>query len=243
MSRTPSLTGPIAFFCWKEDILPSFKLFEPPVPPSNAQEQSDAGVGRRMVLAIFLSCLAFLARSVPLLLMLSAVNLLVLIWLRRGPRSLKREMRTFCWQTLIILTLYLIRFRNVEGLWMGFKVSWQLFLAFLPVMVVSRTVSQAAAVRILNRIMPGQMAFVLSTCIRFVPQLLSEIKNIYEGQLLRGARILPRDLIRPWNWPDLLHCVVVPSIVQGMALAGNIALAARARGYGCCPQRTCWPGE
>jgi energy-coupling factor transport system permease protein len=196
-----------------------------------------------MALAMILSCLAFLARSLPLLLLLSAANILVLVWLRRGPRSLKRELRTFCWQTMVILTLYLIRFRSMEGLWTGFKVSWQLFLAFLPAMVISRSIPQAAAVRILNRILPGQMAFVLSTCLKFVPQILVEIKNIYEGQVLRGARILPRDLLRPWHWPDLLHCVIVPSVVQGMALAGNIALAARARGYGRNPRRTCWPGE
>ena len=110
-------------------------------------------------------------------------------------------------------------------------------------MVVSRTISRAAAVRILHRIMPGQMAFVLSTCLKFVPQLLAEIKSIYEGQVLRGARILPRDLVRPWHWPDMLHCVIVPSVVQGMALAGNIALAAKARGFGLRKRRTCWPGE
>jgi energy-coupling factor transport system permease protein len=196
-----------------------------------------------MVTAILLSCLAFVARSLPLLLMLSAANVLVLCWLRCGPRSLKRELKTFLWQTLIILTLYMIRFQNAEGLWSGFKVSWQLFLAYLPAMAVSQTVSQAAAVRILNRIMPARMAFVLSTCLKFVPQLLAEIKNIYEGQVLRGARILPRDLLRPWHWPDLLHCVIIPAIVQGMVLAGNIALAAKARGYGRKRVRTCWPGE
>jgi energy-coupling factor transport system permease protein len=155
---------------------------------------------------------------------------------------LKRELRTFVWQTVVILTLYLIRFQSPEGLWTGFKVSWQLFLAFLPAMVFSRTTSQAAIVRILTRVMPARMAFVLSTCLKFVPQLLAEIKHIYEGQVLRGARILPRDLLRPWHWPDLLHCVIVPAVVQGMALAGNIALAARARGFGRQPKRTCWPG-
>ena len=143
---------------------------------------------------------------------------------------------------MVILTLYLIRFQSPDGLWTGFKVSWQLFLAYLPAMVFSRTTSQAAIVRILTRVMSARMAFVLSTCLKFVPQLLAEIQNIYEGQVLRGARILPRDLLRPWHWPDLLHCVIVPGIVQGMALAGNIALAARARGFGRQSKRTCWPG-
>jgi len=227
--------------------LPRFKLFEPslPVPsspnPGEANKQ-DAGVGRRMVVVMVLSCLAFLARSLPLLLILSAVNMAVLFWLHCNPLSLKRELRIFLWQTLIILTLYLIRFQSLAGIWIGFTVSWRMFLAFLPVMVFSRTTSQAGIIRILTRVMSARMAFVLSTCLKFVPQLLGEVKNIYEGQLLRGARILPRDLIRPWHWPDLLHCVIVPSVVQGMVLAGNIALAARARGFGRHARRTCWPG-
>jgi len=227
--------------------LPRFKLFESSLPVSSSpngdeHKPNDAYVGRRMAVVMVLSCLAFLARSLPLLLILSAANLLVLFWLRCSPRSLKRELRTFIWQTLIILTLYLIRFQSLTGLWIGFTVSWRMFLAFLPVMVFSRTTSQAGIIRILNRVMSARMAFVLSTCLKFVPQLLTEVKNIYEGQVLRGARILPRDLIRPWHWPDLLHCVVVPSVVQGMVLAGNIALAAKARGFGRQPRRTCWPG-
>jgi energy-coupling factor transport system permease protein len=228
--------------------LPRFKLFDasaniPSCTPGDAHKPGDTGVGLRMIVVMLLSCLAFPARTVPLLLLLSAANLAVLFWLNCSPLSLKRELRTFIWQTLIILTLYLIRFRTPAGLWIGFKVSWQLFLAFLPVMVFSRTVSQAGVVRILTRIMPARMAFVLSTCLKFVPQLLAEIKSIYEGQVLRGARILPRDCLRPWHWPDLLHCVIIPAIVQGMVLAGNIALAAKARGFGRTRVRTCWPGE
>ena len=195
-----------------------------------------------MVAVMLLSCLAFLARTLPLLLWLSAANLVVLLWLNRGPLSLKREFRVFVWQALVILALYLIRFRSPDAIWTGFKISWQLFLALLPGMVFSRSVSQAGIIRVLARVMPGQMAFVLTICLKFVPQLLAEIKSIYEGQVLRGARILPRDLLRPWNWPDLLHCVVVPAVVQSMALAGHIALAARARGFGSHGRRTCWPG-
>jgi energy-coupling factor transport system permease protein len=196
-----------------------------------------------MSLVLVLSCLAFIARSPWHLLALTAIDVAVLLLLRLGPLSLRREAKTFFWQTLIILLLYVIRFGSVAGLWKGFQVSWQLFLAFFPASVFARTTSQARIVQVLNRVMPCRMAFVLTTCLKFVPHLLTEIKNIYEGQVLRGARILPRDLVKPWHWLDLLHCVVVPAVVQGMALAGNIALAARARDFGRYPRRTCWPGE
>jgi energy-coupling factor transport system permease protein len=228
--------------------LPRFDLFSPEgftamsagLPEKARGKES---VGFRMLLVLVLSCLAFVARTPVFLLALTAVDLAMLFWLRSGPLSLRREVKTFVWQTLIILLLYVIRFGTLSGLWQGFQISWQLFLAFFPGMVFVRTTSQARIVQALNRVMPGRMAFVLSTCLKFVPHLLAEIKNIYEGQVLRGARILPRDLARPWHWPDLLHCVVVPAVVQGMALAGNIALAARARDFGRHPRRTCWPGE
>lgn len=195
-----------------------------------------------MLLALTLSCLAFAARTIPFLLVLTTVNLALLWYLGNGQISLRRELKAFVWQTLVILALYLIRFQNLTGLWGGFQISWQLFLALLPSMVFVRSTSQTRIVQALNRVMPCRTAFVLSTCLKFAPHLLAEIRSIYEGQVLRGARILPRDLAKPWHWFDLLHCVVVPAVVQSMALAGNIALAARARDFGNQPKRTCWPG-
>ena len=199
-------------------------------------------VGLRMLLALSLSCMAFTAHTIPLLLVLTAVNLALLWYLGNGQLSLRRELKAFVWQTLVILVLYLIRFQNLSGLWGGFRVSWQLFLAMLPSMVFVRSTSQTRIVQALNRVMPCRMAFVLSTCLKFAPHLLAEVRSIYEGQVLRGARILPRDLAKPWHWFDLMHCVVVPAVVQSMALAGNIALAARARDFGSQPKRSCWPG-
>jgi energy-coupling factor transporter transmembrane protein EcfT len=210
---------------------------EGPAPSGDAK-----WVGLRMLLALTLSCLAFVARSIPFLLVLTAVNLALLWYLGNGQISLRRELKAFVWQTLVILVLYLIRFQDLSGLGGGFKISWQLFLALLPSMVFVRSTSQTRIVQALNRIMPCRMAFVLSTCLKFAPQLLAEVRSIYEGQVLRGARILPRDLVKPWHWFDLLHCVVVPAVVQSMALAGNIALAAKARDFGSQPKRSCWPG-
>lgn len=222
----------------RQGLSPSTPLSSEAGPAGSAWQ-----VGARMFFALSLSCLAFIARSVPFLVVLSAVNLTLLYWLGGRTLSLRRELKLFCWQTLIILTLYLVRFQYLAGLWSGFKISWQLFLAFLPSVVFIRSTSQARIVQALNRVMPCQMAFVFSTCLKFAPHLLAEIKSIYEGQVLRGARILPRDLTKPWNWLDFMHCVVVPVVVQGMALAGNIAVAARARDFGRQPRRTCWPGE
>jgi energy-coupling factor transport system permease protein len=200
-------------------------------------------VGVKMLLALSLSCLAFVARTETFLGMVTAANLLVFVLLRPQGVSWWRQGRLFVFQTTVIVVLYILRFGSLAGVRDGLLISWQLFLAFWPTMVFAKTTSQAKIVRAMNRIMPSRMSFVMATCLKFAPHLLEEVRDIYEGQVLRGARILPKDLARPWNWPDLVHCVVVPAVVQGMALAGNIALAARVRDFGLHSRRTCWPGD
>jgi energy-coupling factor transport system permease protein len=200
-------------------------------------------VGVKMALALTLSCLAFVMRSEVYLAALTAANGLVFLLLRPQGVSWWRQGRLFVVQSSVIVVLYLIRFGSLAGVKDGLLISWQLFLAFWPTMVFAKSTSQAKIVGAMNRIMPGHMSFVLATCLKFAPLLLDEVRDIYEGQVLRGARVLPKDLLKPWNWLDLVHCVVVPAVVQGMALAGNIALAARARDFGQHSRRTCWPGD
>lgn len=83
----------------------------------------------------------------------------------------------------------------------------------------------------------------MATCLRFIPLVLDEIRTIYEGQLMRGAKILPSDFLRPWNWPEAVHCLVVPAIIRSLKLAGEIELAAKAREFGATEGRTFWPGR
>lgn len=143
----------------------------------------------------------------------------------------------------MILILYIIRFGIENGVWVGLQTSWQLFLAFFPGMIFMESTSQPRIVQALSRIMPSRTAFVLSVCMKFIPLMVREIRSIYETQVLRGANMLPRDLLRPWNWPDFINCLLVPAIVRSMSMAGEIALAAKARDFGVKKQRTCWPGE
>ena len=189
-----------------------------------------------------LSVAAFGARTVESLAALSAAELVVALALCPERRRLAREgARLLAWQTAIIAGLYVLRF-GVDGIGEGGRTSWQLFLAFLPGMTLLRSMPPSRLVRTLNSIMPYQAAFVLATSLRFVPLVLREVRSIHEVQILRGARILPRDLMRPWNWPDLVHCVLVPAVIQSLALAGEISLAARARDFGSGKRRTYWPG-
>ena len=191
-----------------------------------------------MAVVMLLSCLAFLARTLPLLLILSAVNLIRSFLAALPAPVFETRTAHICLadrgypypvpDTLPKPGRALDRIQGFMAAVPGVSARHGFF---------ANNISGGHCTDS-TRVMSARMAFVLSTCLKFVPQLLAEIQNIYEGQVLRGARILPRDLLRPWHWPDLLHCVIVPGIVQGMALAGNIALAARARGFGRQPTPT-----
>ena len=138
--------------------------------------------------------------------------------------------------------LYILRFGLIEGLKPGAMISWQLFLAYMPGVIFVRTTPQPRIVETFTAVAPYRAAFVMATCLKFIPIVLTEIRKIYEGQVYRGAKILPRDLLNPCNWPDVVFCLVLPVIIRSMNLAEEITLAAKARNFGLKKRRTCWPG-
>lgn len=198
--------------------------------------------GALVLICTALSVAAFGARSVWVLGVLSAFDVgLALLLCPRRARLGRQAAQLLAWQTAVIVGLYLLRF-GAEGAAPGLRTSWQLFLAFLPGMVLLRSLPPSRLVQALNAVLPYRAAFVLATSIRFIPLVLREVRSIHEVQILRGARVLPRDLVRPWNWPDLVHCVLVPAVIQSLMLATQISLAARARAFGARDRRTYWPG-
>jgi energy-coupling factor transport system permease protein len=103
--------------------------------------------------------------------------------------------------------------------------------------------SQPRIVRTLAKVLPQRVAFVSATCLRFLPMLLSEMQQIREAQILRGARIMVCDLKRPKYWPDWIACLAIPTLIKTLSLADDIATAAAARDFGIHPKRTAWPGD
>ncbi len=198
--------------------------------------------GAKLLGAMVLSVLAMGCRTAAELAALGAVNLSVLLFWGYGFRTLRRGAKVFINQAVVITGLYLVRF-GIKGLMPGLEISGQMFLTFLPGAILVQTTPHAQITRTLSRIMPCRPAFVMSTCMRFVPLMIDEIRTIREGQIMRGARILSSDLLKPWNWPDVIYCLVVPAILRTLKLAGEIALAARAREFGVTDRRTCWPGR
>ncbi|HKK32833.1 MAG TPA: energy-coupling factor transporter transmembrane component T [Desulfomicrobiaceae bacterium] len=189
---------------------------------------------------ISLTILAVGARTLPLLLALTGLELLTALAAGVRLGSLRRELIYFTTQTTVITGLYCFQIGIPEGLWPGLRTSWQIALAFFPGLLLPRLVPQSEMTGILGKILPYRTAFVLAMSLRFLPMLGQEAREIYEAQVLRGARILPKDLLNPKNWPDLVHCLAVPLIIQGLKAADQVALAARAREFGRFEKRTYW---
>lgn len=194
-----------------------------------------------LLFCLVLSVSAFVLRSPMMLAALTLADVLLLVSLSKRPfYHLWREGRMFLFQTALIVTLYLIRYGH-QGIYSGLKVSWQIFLAFLPGIILMSCVPKTRLIHALSRIMPVKLAFVLSVSLNFIPLMISEFRSMYEIQVLRGARILPKELIRPWNWPDFVICLLVPVIVKTLAVSREIAMAAQIRSFGIDNKRTCWP--
>ena len=195
----------------------------------------------RLCLSLLLSCLAVALHSPLALLGLGMASFVYLGISRPGWPFLWKAVRVLLWQTTVLLVLHYLRF-GPAGLPTGLRISWQLFLAFLPGMVLLQGTSQSQLVQMAGYLLSPRFAFVLGTSLHFVPLLICEIKGLYQAQILRGARIERRDILKPWCWSDWVGCLIVPVTVHALSLAGDIALAARVRDFGVSKHRTCWPG-
>jgi len=206
--------------------------------------QADRGfripVGINLILSLTLAGSAIALRSPYGLAGLAGVNFIYFFLNRSSWLLLWKAARVFFWQSLVLLLLHYLRF-SVDGLVPGLRVSCQLFLAFLPGMIFLQGTNRSQLVRVTNRFLSARSAFVLGASLHFLPLMITEVKEIYQVQVLRGSRIHPCDIFKPWCWPDWVSCLIVPCTVQALALAGEIAQAAKIRDFGLCAQRTCWP--
>jgi len=193
----------------------------------------------KLVTCMGLSIAAFGAGSVEMILLLAALETVFLVLFCGIPQDIRKDLRMLVCQTVMITLIYCIRFRSIDAVWPGLLMSARLFLAFYPGIMFTRSVSQSQIVKTMTLIMPDRPAFIIATCMKFIPFMFHEIRSIYEMQVLRGARVLPKDLLRPWCWPDLVSCIMVPVIIRSMVISSEIALAAQARGFGMYDKRTC----
>ena len=210
--------------------------------PAQPRSRLCLPLGANLLLSMVLAGLAVALRSPWALGLLAAANLVYCVLNRAGWSLLGKALRVLLWQSTVLLLLHYLRF-GAAGVLPGLRVSCQLFLAFLPGMVFLQGTNRSQLVRTASRFLSPTAAFVLGASLHFLPLLIAEVRELYQVQILRGARIRPRDLCNPRCWLDWVECLIVPVTVQALALAGDIALAARIRDFGSCQRRTCWPGS
>lgn len=198
--------------------------------------------GCLLLACLVLSISAFAARNFWIIGALALIDGVFALAVGLPAKKARRWIGWFFWQSVVIVGLYALRW-GADGLLPGLRVSCQILLAFVPFQLAMFAVPHSQMVRHLGRVMPDRSAFVLATSLRFVPVLKKEFMAIYQVQRLRGAKIAPADLVDLRNWPDLLHCLFVPFVVQAFKLAEGVATAARIRYFETTDHRTYWPGD
>ena len=196
------------------------------------------GAGWKLAIGTALSAFAVGARTPAELSALVAVALCYYFAARLTLFDLWRDTRYFVLQALFITALYCLLSGVSRGLWPGIRQSVQIVLFYLPGAVLLRTTRSGDLMRGLRRIVPYRLSFLVFVSIRFVPFFLRELDEIMAAQRLRGARLLPRQLLDPRNWGDLFHCLLLPLMVRAFKTADEVSLSAEAREFGRRAQRT-----
>ncbi|KFZ37587.1 cobalt ABC transporter permease [Shewanella mangrovi] len=198
--------------------------------------------GTAMVLALLLSSAAFFVPQVYLP-WLAGIDALLVLHGVINKGNLGGLLRYILLQLLFTMVLYLaIHGGNQVG--QGVMAVARILLALLPGWWLTSTVSAEAIGELLSKVMPSKWAFVIVASINLLPFMVNEAREIYQLQLLRGARISPKQLLNPRNWSELCYCVLFPLLVQLLKLAQQTATAARARHFGHKSRRTHWrPGQ
>jgi energy-coupling factor transport system permease protein len=83
--------------------------------------------------------------------------------------------------------------------------------------------------------MPYQLAFVLTTAIRFVPTMEHKTENILEAQRARGSQVGSGNFITRIR---TYIPVMVPMMVEAVRMSETLAVAMLNRGYGARPRAT-----
>ena len=196
------------------------------------------GAGWKLALGTLLSALAVATRTPGELLALVTVTLVYYFAARLTLFDLWRDTRFFMLQAVLIIGLYCLLSGVPKGVWPGIRQSVLIILFYIPGAVFLRTTRTGDMMRGLRRIVPYRLSFLVFVSIRFVPFFLRELDEILAAQRLRGARLLPRQLVDPRNWGDLFHCLLLPLMVRALKTAADVSLSAEAREFGTREQRT-----
>ncbi|WP_350433185.1 energy-coupling factor transporter transmembrane component T [Shewanella sp. H8] len=191
-----------------------------------------------LLLVCVLSACAFVLPT-SLLLFLVGINGLLVVHgvLCRG--NIWGVVKLALIQLIITLGLYLILY-GVESLIDGSVVVVRIVLATIPSWWLCITAAPERIGEVLSSFLPKKWAFVVAASLSLLPYMLDEIREIYQIQCLRGARITPKALRNPKNWSELVYCVLFPALILLLKLSHQMAVAAHSRHFGQHPRPTHW---
>ncbi|PKG55175.1 energy-coupling factor transporter transmembrane component T [Shewanella sp. GutDb-MelDb] len=151
----------------------------------------------------------------------------------------------------VLLRLAAVQFVTTMGLYYLFHGESQLLegavvvlrvlLAMLPGWWLSSTQRPERLGEVLSWGLPHQWAFVIAASLSLLPFMSRELKEIYQIQCMRGARITPKALRNPQNWPEFIYCVLFPLLIQLLKLSKQMAISAQLRHFGDDVKATHWP--
>jgi energy-coupling factor transport system permease protein len=185
----------------------------------------------KLAIWIVMSAATFAVREPWAIAGLLVINVMYYVLARLGLVELWKDIRFFLVQMVIIVGLYTIRYGIEDGVWLGIRTTLQILLFFMPGMVFLRTTQSTQMMRDLKKILPLHFSFLIVTSLRFVPFFARELHEVYMAQLLRGARLTPRQFINPRSWKDFLNCLMFPLIIHALKTANEAALSAEVRAF------------
>lgn len=147
--------------------------------------------------------------------------------------------RVFMVQLIVTMGLYYL-LHGQSQLTEGLIVVLRILLAFIPGWWLSVSTAPEKIGQVLTWVLPVKWAFVIGASIGLLPYMTREIREIYQVQCIRGAKITPKALRDPRNWQELMTCVVFPLLIQLLKLSRQMAIAAQLRFYGKKSKPTHW---
>lgn len=191
-----------------------------------------------LLLVLVLSSSAFFVSDtyLPVLCIFSGILVLHGLLLRGNISVIGR---VFMVQLVITMSLYyLLHGRSLMA--QGLMAVLRILLAFIPGWWLSVSTTPEKIAQVLTWVLPAKWAFVIGASIGLLPFMTRELREIYQVQCLRGARITPKALRDPRNWQELMTCVVFPLLIQLFKLSRQMAIAAQLRYYGKTNKPTHW---
>ncbi|MCH1929860.1 energy-coupling factor transporter transmembrane protein EcfT [Shewanella sp. A25] len=202
------------------------------------ERQDTLACALALLFVCVLSACAFVL-SAESLIALAGINALLVAHglIRRG--SIAGVVKLGVIQLAITLSLYFVLYGGTH-LAQGAVVVARIILATIPGWWLCITVAPERIGEVLSSFLPTKWAFVVAASLSLLPYMASEIREIYQIQCLRGARITPKALRNPKNWAELVYCVLFPVLIQLLKLSRQMAIAAQSRHFGQRQRVTHW---